>query len=36
LTHAVSVYSDRGEAMEAVRASAVESRPIGPGPAENA
>jgi anti-anti-sigma factor len=30
LPHAVSVYSDRGEAMEAVRASAVESRPIGP------
>ena len=30
LPHAVSVYSDRGEAMEAVRASAMESRPIGP------
>jgi anti-sigma B factor antagonist len=30
LPHAVSVYSDRSEAMEAVRASAVESRPIGP------
>jgi anti-sigma B factor antagonist len=36
LPHAVSVYADRGEAMEAVRASAMESRPIGPGPAENA
>ena len=36
LPHAVSVYSDRGEAMDAVRASAVESRPIGPGPAGNA
>jgi anti-anti-sigma factor len=36
LPHAVSVYSDRSEAMEAVRASAVESRPIGPGPTENA
>lgn len=36
LPHAVSVYSDRGEAMDAVRASAVESRPIGPGPVENA
>ena len=36
LPHAVSVYSDRGEAMEAVRASAMESRPIGPGPTENA
>jgi anti-sigma B factor antagonist len=35
LPQAVSVYSDRGEAMEAVRASAVESRPIGPGPTEN-
>ena len=34
LPHAVSVYSDRSEAMEAVRASALESRPIGP--AENA
>ena len=34
LPHAVSVYSDRGEAMEAVRASAMESRPIGP--SENA
>jgi anti-anti-sigma factor len=30
LPHAVGVYSDRSEAMEAVRASAVESRPIGP------
>ena len=30
LPQAVSVYSDRGEAMEAVRASAMESRPIGP------
>jgi anti-anti-sigma factor len=30
LPHAVSVYSDRGEAIEAVRASAVQSRPIGP------
>jgi anti-anti-sigma factor len=30
LPHAVSVYSDRGEAMEAVRGSALESRPIGP------
>ena len=30
LPHAVSVYPDRSEAMEAVRASAVESRPIGP------
>ena len=30
LPHAVSVYSDRSEAMEAVRASALESRPIGP------
>jgi len=30
LPHAVSVYSDRSEAMEAVRASAMESRPIGP------
>jgi anti-anti-sigma factor len=30
LPHAVPVYSDRGEAMEAVRASALESRPIGP------
>jgi anti-anti-sigma factor len=36
LPHAVSVYSDRGEAMDAVRASAVESRPIGPGPSESA
>lgn len=35
LPQAVSVYSDRGEAMDAVRASAVESRPIGPGPTEN-
>jgi anti-anti-sigma factor len=35
LPNAVSVYSDRGEAMDAVRASAVESRPIGPGPGEN-
>ena len=30
LPQAVSVYSDRSEAMEAVRASAMESRPIGP------
>jgi anti-anti-sigma factor len=30
LPQAVSVYPDRSEAMEAVRASAVESRPIGP------
>ena len=30
LPHAVSVYSERSEAMEAVRASAMESRPIGP------
>jgi len=30
LPRAVSVYSDRSEAMEAVRASATESRPIGP------
>ena len=30
LPQAVSVYSDRREAMEAVRASAMESRPIGP------
>lgn len=30
LPHVVSVYPDRSEAMEAVRASAVESRPIGP------
>ena len=30
LPHAVSVYPDRSEAMEAVRASAVEARPIGP------
>ena len=36
LPHAVSVYADRGEAMDAVRASAMESRPMGPGPAENA
>jgi anti-anti-sigma factor len=36
LPHAVSVYSDRNEAMDAVRASAMESRPIGPGPTENA
>ena len=36
LPHAVSVYSDRAEAMDAVRASAVESHPIGPGPAETA
>ena len=35
LPHAVSVYSDRNGAMEAVRASAMESRPIGPGPTEN-
>jgi anti-anti-sigma factor len=30
LPHAVSVCSDRSEAMEVVRASAMESRPIGP------
>ena len=30
LPHAISVYSDRSEAMDAVRASAMESRPIGP------
>ena len=30
LPRAVSVHSDRGEAMEAVRTSARESRPIGP------
>jgi anti-anti-sigma factor len=36
LPHAVSVYSDRSEAMDAVRASAMQSRPIGPGPTENA
>jgi anti-anti-sigma factor len=30
LPHAVAVYSDRNEAMDAVRASAMESRPIGP------
>jgi anti-anti-sigma factor len=36
LPQAVSVYSDRVEAMDAVRSSAVESRPIGPGPTENA
>jgi anti-anti-sigma factor len=30
LPHAVSVHSDRGEAMEAVRAAAMKSRPIGP------
>jgi anti-sigma B factor antagonist len=30
LPQAVSVYSDRSEAMDAVRSSAVESRPIGP------
>ena len=36
LPHAVAVYSERSEAMEAVRASATESRPIGPGPTENA
>ena len=30
LPHAVSVYSDRSGAMEAVRESAMESRPIGP------
>ena len=36
LPHAVAVYSERSEAMDAVRASATESRPIGPGPTENA
>ena len=30
LPRAVSVHSDRAEAMEAARASAMESRPIGP------
>jgi anti-anti-sigma factor len=30
LPSAVSVHSDRGEAMEAARASAMDSRPIGP------
>jgi anti-sigma B factor antagonist len=30
LPYAVAVYSDRSEAMKAVRASALESRPIGP------
>jgi anti-sigma B factor antagonist len=30
LPHAVSVHPDRDEAMEAVRASAMQSRPIGP------
>jgi anti-anti-sigma factor len=30
LPHAVSVHSDRGEAMEAARTSAMESRPIDP------
>jgi anti-sigma B factor antagonist len=30
LPRAVSVYSDRAEAMEAARTSAMESRPIGP------
>jgi anti-sigma B factor antagonist len=30
IPHAVTVHSDRGEAMEAVRTSAMESRPIGP------
>jgi anti-sigma B factor antagonist len=30
LPRAVSVHSDRSEAMEAVRTSAMESRPIGP------
>ena len=30
LPRAISIHSDRSEAMEAVRASAVESRPIGP------
>jgi anti-anti-sigma factor len=30
LPHAVSVHADRGAAMDAVRASAMESRPIGP------
>jgi anti-anti-sigma factor len=36
LPHAVSVYSDRSEAMDAVRASATEARPMGPDPTENA
>jgi anti-anti-sigma factor len=30
LPRAISIHSDRGEAMEAVRTSAMESRPIGP------
>jgi anti-sigma B factor antagonist len=30
LPRAISIHSDRGEAMEAARASAMESRPIGP------
>ena len=30
LPHAISVCTDRSEAMEAVRASAMDSRPIGP------
>jgi anti-anti-sigma factor len=30
LPRAISIHSDRGEAMKAVRASAMESRPIGP------
>jgi anti-anti-sigma factor len=34
LPSAVSVHADRAEAMEAARASAMESRPMGPG--ENA
>lgn len=34
LPSAVSVHTDRAEAMEAARASAMESRPMGPG--ENA
>ena len=34
LPSAVSVHSDRGKAMEAARASAMESKPMGPG--ENA
>jgi anti-anti-sigma factor len=31
LPSAVSVHTDRGEAIEAARASAMESRPMGPG-----
>ena len=30
LPRAISIHSDRGEAMEAARTSAMESRPIGP------